>query len=130
MVCRKVADSQFSKKIQLVPYNAAEGLEEIYAEVDLVVLLSSYEGFGLPVLEAQGFGVPVLCSDLPVLQEVGGEGAVYVRRDDVSKVACAICRFIKEPDYYGKMRARALENMGRFSWRNAAEKTLDIYRNA
>ncbi len=127
-LCQQVSGSRFFEEIHLVAYNPAEGLKEIYAGVDLVVLLSSYEGFGLPVLEAQGMGIPVLCSDLPVLQEVGGAGAIYVNREDISGIAQAIRRFIDDPDYCREMTAKALKNVGRFSWEKAARETLEIYR--
>jgi len=127
MIRSTVSASRFTKNIHLIPYRADEGMEEIYANTDLVVLLSSYEGFGLPVLEAQGMRIPVLCSDLPVLKEVGGTGAAYVSRDDRQAVADAMQHFVADPDYRETMRCRAVANTTRFSWITAAEKTLAIY---
>lgn len=127
-LCQQVSGSRFSESIHLVPYNPADTIEDIYAGVGLVVLLSSYEGFGLPVLEAQGMGIPVLCSDLPVLQEVGGEGAAYAVREDLHGVAQAMLRFIDDPDYCETMRMRALKNIKRFSWDEAALETIHCYK--
>lgn len=124
-----VSASAFAEAIHLVRFEPSEGVEAIYRAADLVALLSAYEGFGLPVLEAQSCGVPVLCSDLRVLREVGGEGAVYVSRNDVDAVADALFRFISDGGFQDEMKLKALENTGRFSWRNAAEKTLEIYRH-
>ena len=92
-----------------------------------MVLLSDYEGFGLPVLEAQGMGLPVVCSNLPVLHEVGGDGCVYVDRDNSDAVSGSLCRFITDSALYALQRQRALENIGRFSWEEAGRRTLDVY---
>ncbi len=127
-VCRKISDSGYSDAIRLESFHPGDGLEDIYRDADLVVLLSSYEGFGLPVLEAQGMGVPVLCSDLPVLREVGGSGAVYVNREDVDQVSEAIYRFVSDPSWFDEQQKRARENIHRFSWGDAACKTLEVYQ--
>lgn len=124
----QIRSSRFKDSIRILPFNPDEGLSEIYRDVDLVVLLSRYEGFGLPVLEAQGMGVPVLCSDLPVLQEVGGDGAVYVDRENMELLASSLFEFITDLNYRKKMAARAHENMQRFSWVKAAQETLNVYR--
>jgi glycosyltransferase involved in cell wall biosynthesis len=126
-VCRLVESSRFASCMHLEGFNPADSVEDIYHNANLVVLLSSYEGFGLPVLEAQGMGVPVLCSDLPVLQEVGGEGAAYVKREDVMQVAETLCRFVTDTGFYEKQRLMALDNVERFSWDDAARKTLAVY---
>ncbi len=91
-------------------------------------MLSSYEGFGLPVLEAQGAGLPVLCSDIPVLREVGGEGAVYVDRENQNAVVNALHHLISDAEYYAMISERAVANIQNFSWDEAASQTLDIYR--
>lgn len=127
MICRQVSESRFAGNIHLIPFNADESTEEIYANADLVVLLSSYEGFGLPVLEAQGKGIPVLCSSLPVLQEVGGAGAAYVSRTDKQSIVDSMRQFIVDVEYRDGMREKATENLKRFSWETAATKTLGIY---
>jgi len=126
-ICRQVEDSRWSSLIQLEDFNPNETLDEIYGDADLVVLLSDYEGFGLPVLEAQGMGIPVLCSDLPVLREVGGTGAVYVNRADVIQVAEALYRFAADSEWRSDQGRRARENLHRFSWNEAARRTLEVY---
>jgi glycosyltransferase involved in cell wall biosynthesis len=54
---------------------------DLYALADLLVLPSSNEGFGLPLLEAALYRLPIVCSDLPTLRETAGEAATYVPRD-------------------------------------------------
>jgi glycosyltransferase involved in cell wall biosynthesis len=126
-VVRQVESSSCRDLVELIPYNAEETAADIYADTDLVVLLSEYEGFGLPVLEAQAFGIPVLCSDLPVLKEVGGEGAVYVCRSQISQITSALERFINDEAFCADLREKALANTKRFAWSRAATQTIAVY---
>jgi glycosyltransferase involved in cell wall biosynthesis len=119
--------SPYSAAVEVIPYDASNTLEDIYADADLVVLLSDYEGFGLPILEAQSFCVPVLCSELDVLKETGGEGAVYVNRRDVENITKSILNLIVDKNYHEEMQERALKNVKRFSWVRAAQETLKVY---
>ena len=126
---KMIKESSACNQIILVPYNSAETAMDIYGDADLVVLLSSYEGFGLPVLEAQAMGIPVLCSDLDVLKEVGGEGAVYVDRSDVKEVADILFKFISDPEFYERVSGGGERNTNRFSWEKSARETLEVYRS-
>ncbi len=125
---KRIAESRCFECMKIIPFSPADSLETIYKDADLVVLLSSYEGFGLPVLEAQGAGLPVLCSDIPVLREVGGEGAVYVDRENQNAVVNALHHLISDAEYYAMISERAVANIQNFSWDEAASQTLDIYR--
>jgi glycosyltransferase involved in cell wall biosynthesis len=126
---RMIKNSPFSASIEIILYDASETLSDIYESVDLVVLLSDYEGFGLPILEAQLFGIPVLCSAIDVLKEVGGDGALYVNRENLDQIKNNILNLILDRDFYKDMRLRALENVKKFSWVNAAQETLGVYES-
>ncbi len=62
----------------------------LYSSASAFVLPSSYEGFGLPVLEAMSFGVPVVASDAASIPEVGGDAAIYFPSGDAGALARAI----------------------------------------
>ncbi len=125
---KQIKQSLYIEQISIIEYDPEDTTETIYAEANLVVLLSNYEGFGLPVLEAQSMGKPVLCSKLPVLQEVGGAGAVYENKDDASAIATQIFRLITDAAYYSDLKENAVSNTAQFSWYGAAQKTLSVYR--
>lgn len=60
-------------------YAPDEHLPALYAGALAFVMPSTYEGFGLPVMEARACGAPTICTDTPELREAGGEGGWYVQ---------------------------------------------------
>ena len=108
---------------------AAE-LEGLYALAGCVALPTLYEGFGLPVLEAMARGVPVVCSDLPVLHEVAGPAAVYFDPRAPADIAAAIGRVLGDGALVATLRDAGQTRAAGFSWAAAAEATLESYRRA
>ena len=104
-----------------------ENLKKFYREATIYVNTSLVEGFCLPILEAQTFGVPVICSDIDVLREVAGLGAKYVTVGSDLQLADAI-----EELYYSSSERLiisdlATRNAKRFSWEKAAAETEVIF---
>lgn len=93
-----------------------------YAHADFYIAPSLTEGFCLPVVEAQKHGVPVVCSDIEVLREVAGDGALFFDPLDVDDMATTIACIADDRALRGELAAAALINSQRFSWdRSAAE---------
>ncbi len=101
-------------------------LAAYYGGVDVVVLPSTYEGFGLPVLEAMQFGVPVVCSDATSLPEVGGEAALYFSPDDPAQLAGHL-EALQDPDRRAELGDRGKKQAARFSWRKHLEGLFEVY---
>lgn len=105
-------------------------LDALYREADLFVYPSSFEGFGLPVLEAMARSVPVVTSDTPALTELAGDTALFVEPGDVAGLADALVRVLTDPALAQDLRARGLARAGSYSWAATARATLDAYRSA
>lgn len=109
----------------------AEGqLAALYAAATLVVFPTRYEGFGLPAVEAQLAGAALVCSDLPVLREVAGDGAVYASPNDVVAFADAVAQLLGDPEARAELAARGRRNTDGLSWRRAADLTAATWRRA
>jgi glycosyltransferase involved in cell wall biosynthesis len=85
------------------------------------------EGFCLPVVEAQSLGAPVICSDIPVLREVAGKGALFFAPDDAQALASRIKSVFGDTQVQRRMSRASLDNAARFSWHKAAAETESIF---
>jgi glycosyltransferase involved in cell wall biosynthesis len=109
-----------------------ERIRELYAEAEVAVVPSLYEGFSLPAVEAMACGVPLVATTGGALPEVAGtdgETALLVPPGDPSALAVAIGRMLDEPELRNRIgpagRTRVLE---KFTWRATAVGTVEQYR--
>jgi glycosyltransferase involved in cell wall biosynthesis len=107
---------------RLEGYAETERLAELYRGAACLVQASSFEGFGLPVVEAMASGTPVVVVREPALEEVAGGAAVVV---DEARLADGIREAIARR---AELSVAGRERAGAFSWRAAAERTLAVYR--
>ncbi len=91
---------------------------------------SLYEGFGLPVLEAQACGTPVLTSNLTSLTEAAGDAALLVDPYDVEALAAGLEQLLKDRPLRDELRERGIAHARQFSWPRAAQETVSVYRRA
>ncbi|MEP6657945.1 MAG: glycosyltransferase family 1 protein [Betaproteobacteria bacterium] len=103
-----------------------EALRYLYAGAGAFVFPSLAEGFGLPVLEALGAGLPVVASDLPSLREVGASFVDYVRPLDTDALTAAMELALEVADEAAVGGRRAYARS--FTWAATAAGTLKVYR--
>ena len=90
---------------------------------------SLYEGFGLPILEGQAVGRPVITSNLYSMPEVAGVGASFVDPYKIDEIATAVERIISDSDYRKNLIERGRDNVEKYSRHSVAVQYADIYRN-
>jgi len=119
-----------AQDVVLIPWLPPSKLEGLYAAATCFAMPTLYEGFGMPVLEAMARGVPVACSDLPVLREVAGSAARFFDPRDPATIAAALGELVADEGQRKRLRTAGYERASRFTWENAAEGTLRAYERA
>lgn len=100
-----------------------------YAKASIAIVPSVYEGFGLPVGEAMASGIPVISTTGGALPEVAGDAAVLVPPEQPKALAKAIMELLDDPERLEKLGKAGYERvMNQFTWKNAAERTVEAYR--
>jgi glycosyltransferase involved in cell wall biosynthesis len=119
------------RRIVVLPFVSRSVLAALYRRAALVLLPSEREGFGLPVVEAMGCGTPILCSDLPVLREVGGNAAEYCPVGQPAAWAARISELLGErdsrPDRWSARRTAGLARSASFCWKRYAATMQGVY---
>ncbi len=107
---------------------SAADMRNVYAECDLLVFPSLLEGFGLPIIEAQATGRPVLTSNIEPMLSVAGKGADYVDPLNVQSIREGIRRILGDDGYRDSLVAEGLENVKRFEADEIIKKYHELYR--
>lgn len=105
-----------------------EALAAAYREADLLLFASTIEGFGLPILEAQSAGIPIVTSNVSSMPEVAGEGALLVDPFDVAAIRNAVRRIIAEPALRNQLVQAGRRNVARFAPEAIAARYAELYR--
>jgi glycosyltransferase involved in cell wall biosynthesis len=119
-------------KVQHINYENAFDLsnDEIkleYQEADIVAFCSLYEGFGMPIIEAQAMRTPVVTSSISPLKEVGGGGAVMVDPNDPLSIRKGILSIIENKDLREELTEIGIKNIKRFEAKNVSLSYEKLY---
>ncbi len=129
-VIGEIADSPASSRVKTVSYAPDSTTDDIFQSAAILLALSHYEGFGLPLVEAQSRGIPVVCSDIPTFRETMGESAIFVDSENAAEVSDALNSLLSDSNLYRRKSEQGRRNSLRFSWDNMAAATVSGYRLA
>ncbi len=124
-VFQKVKDLKLEDKIIFTDFVPNEDLPALISGAEAYVLPSLWEGFGIPVIEAQACRVPVIVSDSSSLPEIVGESGILVDPTDIKSIGDGIRTALKD-NIRTVLVKKGLENIKRFSWQKCAQETLII----
>lgn len=117
----QISNSKFQKEIQERGYVDEAEKWALLKSAAVFLFPTLYEGFGIPVLEAQSVGVPVVTSNTSSLLEVAGDGAVLVDPLNVESIAAGAQKLISDQEFRSGIIERATHNVSRFGWAPCAE---------
>ena len=127
-ILARISASPRRADIELPGYVSEAALWELYGEASVFAFPSLDEGFGMPVLEAMAWGVPVITSNRSALPEVAGDAALLVDPFDTKSIADALRRVMEDGELRNDLFRRGRERALGFSWKTAVEKTWEVYR--
>jgi glycosyltransferase involved in cell wall biosynthesis len=99
----------------------------LYQHAEAYIFPSLTEGFGLPGLEAMGYGAPVISSDATCLPEVYGDAAQYFNPLDIDNIATSIDTVISDETLQKELARKGYFKIKEYSWKRMAEQTLQVY---
>jgi glycosyltransferase involved in cell wall biosynthesis len=109
---------------------SAEELIAEYRDSDVLVFASTYEGFGLPIGEAQAIGLPVITSNLAPMTDTAGKGALLVDPYDEGEIRRALEQLLHSPDLARRLSDQGRRNAGRFHTNIVADQYSAVYSRA
>ena len=127
----EIQDSRFKIHIRELGYVSEAEKWELLKGADAFLFPTLYEGFGIPVLEAQSVGVSVVTSNISSLPEVAGDGAVFVDPISAESIAEGVQKALSDHGFRSGIIEKATHNVSRYSWAHCAENLAEVlYRGA
>ena len=119
-----------SDHVIVLPRLKREELPALYGAASALVFPSLYEGGGIPVLEAQACGCPVVASDIPAIQEFAGEAALYLNPQSTTDIKRAMIAIAADPASRERLRRLGLERARAFKASTGVHLLIDAYGRA
>ena len=115
------------KRVVFTGYLSQACVESYFKNADAYIFPSLAEGFGLGVLEAFYYNVPLLCSNTTSLPEIAGDAALYFNPLDTEEIASTILKFYADPSMAAQLVNKGTKQLEQFSWSKWAFETVQVY---
>lgn len=112
--------SDYGKNVRHFNQASDADVKYAYQNADCLIQASAGEGFGLPLVEAGNYKIPILCSDIPVFHEVAGDAVTYFDRKDSKSIEDCILNFENEEEH------KDSSDVQKSSWKNSAKKIYNM----
>lgn len=122
-ILKRIFHSPAHEHIILAGHVPDELLPALYWHAEVFTLPSLYEGFGIPLLEAQACGTPVVTSNVSSMPEIVGDSAVLIDPNDTESLVAGLRDALKNKE---ELSRKGLANSQKFTWDNCAKQTLQI----
>ena len=116
-----------SKKVLFLGHVSDEKLNYIYQKARALVFPSSFEGFGLPIVEAFKHGLPVVAANNTSISEVVGNAGLLFKTNNLEKLVECIKKVLTNHNLREQLINRGRQRADAFSWENTAKKTLLVF---
>lgn len=115
-----IRELNLESRVKLLDYVSEELLQDYYQMADLFIYLSDYEGFGIPPLEAMSYGIPVVLSFNPAMNEIFTNAAYFVKEVSPEEVSRALRICLEETPERERLALRGKELANRYTWEETA----------
>jgi glycosyltransferase involved in cell wall biosynthesis len=123
----EISRLKLTSTVHLTGFVSDDELGTLYHSAKFLVMPSLYEGFGLPIIEANSAGIPVLTSHSSSMPEVGGDAALLVDPTSDEAIAAGLARLATDGPLYQRLSASARSNAARFNWTTSAERLSIVF---
>lgn len=128
-VDRAIHENGLAHRVIRTGYLPDEAVGEMYRQASLYVFPSINEGFGIPILEAFRFNIPVIVANNSCLPEVGGDAVLSFNPFDPSDICDKMQHVIDDESTRNKLIERGRERLTHFEWKHAADKVINVFRS-
>ncbi|MGE5473406.1 MAG: glycosyltransferase family 4 protein [Ignavibacteriales bacterium] len=123
-------ENNLEKDVIFTDFVRDEDLPNLYRGAKILLYVSIYEGFGLPLVEAMASGLPCITGNISSMKEVAGDAGIKVNPYKENEIKDAIIELINNRDMYNTLVEKGLVQAQKYTWSNCAVKTLEAYRAA
>jgi glycosyltransferase involved in cell wall biosynthesis len=113
----------------LIPHSSPEIIAQWMASSTALILVSKYEGFGVPLVEAMACHVPIICSNISSLPEIAGDAALIIDPENHREIANALHRISEDKALRKQLIANGEIRVKTFTWQHASEIVWDAVEN-
>ncbi len=116
-----------TSRVRLTGFISDPELATLYQTARFLAMPSQYEGFGLPLIEANAAGIPTLTSNVSSMPEVGGEAALLIDPRSVESISFGMAQLMTDEALYIRLSCAAKANAARFSWKKSAVELSEVF---